>query len=1041
MYHYYNVIQDQAGNSLPGYFVALTDSNGSPADLFTDENGTPIISVSGEENKAKTEDAGNVSFFVADDTYDINVYAPDAQTLIYRIRAVPMVGDLSNALAQAAQAVEDSETAAALSGDKATEAGGYATAADQSAQDVAADRAAVASDKAAVAADKVAVKGLVDQARAATALSGFYADAAKDYVPAEVTSLTVDAAGSGGTDGTFDLAWTGGNFDIDPTGTFTVSGGVVTAVELTSGGLCIAATVTPPTPDFSASSGLTGATLTIGTGAKVASGNSYLVAKTGEDVLTQYYNVGGVATVSDPLVTVIKKITFADDATAITGTAADQSLTPKSGNAAIGAAVAASGYRNRWDDARFRALHDANSTITSNELLLDGNRRVFGSPGTKPAWDMDGSPFGNPALATGTSSQVNLYLPIGEEVFAIGDDVRAKVGIIVPTGSTFSLTLFAYSASDTSLGNSAVSSVVGDGSYVEIDLAKLTIPDNAASLMIRCLRTAGTGQAILCSLQATLGTLARPMEEDAAAGYVSRKADAAQTAANDNKADFEAIFDFSKNLFNIDAHDVSPGHYVNYTSGALAANASYNATGFIPIDDATEYTISYDYMRAFYDEHKVFISGALNGGATFTPPAGAHFGRFTVAVENWSTFQLEEGDTATSFAPYATIKGSFLPESGGGTTGVVLPWADTGRMRQFRSFASRRMQPTPETGLRYVFALIGDSWSTTSDYMALGLANALIDKLGDGGVGWYGLGFTGPTQAGDARKLYYLKSALTDWTSNYHAGSTSPNISDARSSTPGAQMVVANRSIVSHPALSAVKLHFTGTADGVIRWSWDGGSSWSADTDVQGGNGVQQTLSLTGFPTGALSSAGADTIMLTIEVVSGSVILCGLDLQSASDGIVIHKLGASGAKASDWVTSIGASWRAGIAALGLNGAQILLGVNDQAGGVSADTYAAQMIQILNSLQVAAPVADPILIVPPETPAGYAVAMADYATKLRPLAASNKAAFLNLGPAFGDDPADYASTGAFPLFQADNAHPEPRGRPLVWGEIEKTLVSR
>ena len=71
--------------------------------------------------------------------------------------------------------------------------------------------------------------------------------------------------------------------------------------------------------------------------------------------------------------------------------------------------------------------------------------------------------------------------------------------------------------------------------------------------------------------------------------------------------------------------------------------------------------------------------------------------------------------------------------------------------------------------------------------------------------------------AGDAGGLYYATRVGT-WTSNYHAGSTSPNISDARSSAAGSIYQIRNNAGASRPALSDVKLHFTGTADGVIRW-------------------------------------------------------------------------------------------------------------------------------------------------------------------------------------------------------------------------------
>lgn len=77
------------------------------------------------------------------------------------------------------------------------------------------------------------------------------------------SSVGAITPGSGGTNGTFTLTWSGGNFGINPVGTFTVSGGVVTAVTLTSPGLYAGNTPSAPTPSFAASAGLTGAAVVL----------------------------------------------------------------------------------------------------------------------------------------------------------------------------------------------------------------------------------------------------------------------------------------------------------------------------------------------------------------------------------------------------------------------------------------------------------------------------------------------------------------------------------------------------------------------------------------------------------------------------------------------------------------------------------------------------------------------------------------------------------------------------------------------------------
>ncbi|MFS2047574.1 hypothetical protein ACEN9J_03200 [Variovorax sp. Varisp41] len=374
---------------------------------------------------------------------------------------------------------------------------------------------------------------------------------------------------------------------------------------------------------------------------------------------------------------------------------------------------------------------------------------------------------------------------------------------------------------------------------------------------------------------------------------------------------------------------------------------------------------------------------------------------------------------------------------------AMQPTANLGRLRVFRSIAARCMLPVPEAGLRIIEGFFGDSWTWEREYFLRHYAESMVAKLGDGGVGWLGFGFTPSVQemGMDARGLYFQDAPVTGWTSNYHEGSTSPNLSDARSSTPGAVLKIASKDGATHPALSAVKLHFTGTANGVIRWRWNGGA-WSANTNVQGGVGAQQTRDLTGFPTGALNAAAIRSITLDIEVVSGSVILCGADFQSATSGIVIHKLGSSGSTAADWASAMGAQYRAGAGALNLTTAHCLLMTNDQAAGAVPATAAAHVGTLFSELRTVNPAIDLMFTVPPENPGGYLTAMSDYAKALRAQMVVSKAAFLDLQPAFGDadNPDEYAVDGTNPLFK-DDAHPNPMGGGIVHYEIERSHLWR
>ena len=113
---------------------------------------------------------------------------------------------------------------------------------------------------------------------AATAFVTGYYPGARSYVPqgAVVGAATVSGAGTGGTNGTFDLAWSGGNFGVNPTGTFTVSGGVVTSITITGPGIYVGNAISKPTMVFTASAGLTSATGSFNTAYLKTAGEYYL---------------------------------------------------------------------------------------------------------------------------------------------------------------------------------------------------------------------------------------------------------------------------------------------------------------------------------------------------------------------------------------------------------------------------------------------------------------------------------------------------------------------------------------------------------------------------------------------------------------------------------------------------------------------------------------------------------------------------------------------------------------------------------------------
>lgn len=219
------------------------------------------------------------------------------------------------------------------------------------------------ADAAAAKDARASAEAAAGAALAATASGPAYPSAALDYVPqgAALGAVAVTNPGATGTNGTFALAWTGGNFDVDPVGTFTVAGGVLTAVTITQAGLYIGDAISLPTPDFSASAGLAGATAPISAAYRVASGSPYWAADASDpDYLLLVLNNLGVAEPVTPEV----KVPLAN---VVSGVIAD--LTGIAGNFRDADA------RNLYDPAatgnlRGKLINTGSGAINNSDLWL-----------------------------------------------------------------------------------------------------------------------------------------------------------------------------------------------------------------------------------------------------------------------------------------------------------------------------------------------------------------------------------------------------------------------------------------------------------------------------------------------------------------------------------------------------------------------------------------------------------------------------------------------------------------------------------------------
>ncbi|MFD1104266.1 hypothetical protein [Sphingobium olei] len=99
MYHWFDlVVNDRTGIPIPDVIARAYDTvTGALADIYADESGTPIDTVSGIANAAKTDSGGNYDFFIDDGNYDVQLFVGSAPLKVIRnvqMKVAATLGDL-----------------------------------------------------------------------------------------------------------------------------------------------------------------------------------------------------------------------------------------------------------------------------------------------------------------------------------------------------------------------------------------------------------------------------------------------------------------------------------------------------------------------------------------------------------------------------------------------------------------------------------------------------------------------------------------------------------------------------------------------------------------------------------------------------------------------------------------------------------------------------------------------------------------------------------------------------------------------------------
>lgn len=680
----------------------------------------------------------------------------------------------------------------------------------------------------------------------------------------------------------------------------------------------------------------------------------------------------------------------------------------------------------------------SNPTVGSKTHIVSGTLTAALSTNAK---------LGFPAIVAGPDAGAIAArrLWLADCAVAVGDTI--SLNVIAWYANAGGRVAFVFrNASGTAIGTQYLLYATGTG--FNRYLRTLTVPSGAVMLDVRVENTANAGTVELDAVFLMSATSeAHPtVPGRPVAPYAVPLQNNVVTTSSIQKAavtvDKASFFIPGVNLF--DKAAVTSGYYVNYKTGNLITNASYSASDYIPVTAGQNYTQSFSHQTAFYDANKTYISGvealvSPSKARTLTIPAGAAYVRMSVANTALDTMQFEKGNESTSYQPYALqLDPSLIPT----TAAPVVDYVE----RAYQLRVTRMKLGQLEAGVSAILnvGIFGDSWGTLTERFAKPLAKAIRAKYGSGpGVGWVSFGRHSTSASIINGNIFSVSRDLPTqftWTGSWlfsYSGkknptNSSPDTAVVTSSTPG-DALKATVPGTSYGGWSTCRLGFVGTSDGVIRYNWDGGA-WTT-LNVQGSGLLFVDIN----PPATVNASN----VINVEVVSGTVSLCGIKPIGTGSGVRVHKLGASGSSLASWLSMDATDFGKALTELALDTVIIITGTNDQRITGGATAFEANLRAFIARIREALPGADILFVMPCENErTDNPVTMASMAARARTVASDLNCAFINLQYIFGENPADYAYGSIHPWFASDGIHPDPAtGGYLIKDAIYRVMTMR
>lgn len=468
----------------------------------------------------------------------------------------------------------------------------------------------------------------------------------------------------------------------------------------------------------------------------------------------------------------------------------------------------------------------------------------------------------------------------------------------------------------------------------------------------------------------------------------------------------------STNKFN--KNTVVRDNYVNPTTGLLSPNANWTASDFIGVESGKSYYKSTtNTYYAWYDSNKKYIPSTTITNNVITAPENAAYLKVSVQQSELGTYMLSEGNQApTSYEEYYNVIPNELIDNKNEDKSIY----GKHHLKTFVADIAKTMNPRSD--YRTEIAFIGDSWVqggeyTSGDRLTIPLRNKMKTTLNDGGIGFVGLA---NNHVGNGYLSVALGGTWVEYDESKYNIEQSLGLDSAmiESTTPNSTIKVTFNEEVNY-----YEIH-TAPNTGTWRYNIDGGT-W---VDVNSSQEITQINMALGKHT------------INIEHLTGKTTFIGSYAYKSNNGVVIHKIGNGGIKASHMASTNRDNYIKQIGRCKANTYGILLGTNDMSQNSTPKQHKADLAEVVDRIRKGNAKANIFLITPSgNNLTGRQFKMSEYRDVQYQLATELGLGYISLLDILGD----YATTNANGLMLGDGIHPNENGGYAICNTVYDRLL--